>query len=208
MQKVTFSIVVLLFFHICLSAQDFEGVIVMTKSENNTEKSTTFTVKGDMVLVQMETKNGPVKIINNRKDGVTTSLFTKNDKKYAYISRESEQKAYPLDDRQRMIMDMAKKQLSLEVTAETRNIKGHSCTKILGQNHEEHVEAWVTDDIQLSLFELFPNKQSKESEDLDLQKMIWDKGFVMEYWTKNKADGVVSKISFNPIEKNDIRQRI
>ncbi len=184
-----------------ISAQDFEGVITMTKVVDEKDKVTTFTVKGTLVLVSMSTKNGPAWIIHDRNDGMSTSLFSKNGKKFAYISKESEQKENPLDDRQKMIMDLAQKQLSIEITGETRQIGPYLCSKITGQDHREYVEAWVTDKVDLSLFDLFPRNQSAESQSLDLQKMIWEKGFIMEYWTKNKSTGIINKISFSIFEQ-------
>lgn len=179
-------------------AQGFEGIITMTKYEADSQRVTTFTVKGDFVQVLMRTGNGPVRVINDNGKGVSTSLFTKNGKKYAYISRRADQKDRPLDDRQKMILELAKEQVAMQVTQETRKVGDYTCTKIDGQDHKEYVEAWVTKSIDLSLFDLFPQDQSPESESVDLQRMIWEKGFVMEYWIKNKESGEVSKITFDP----------
>lgn len=182
-------------------AQDFEGVITMTKHDEQNPKSTTFTVKDYLVLVQFQSDNGPVKVINDIDAGKTTSLFQKNGKKYAYISYEMANPEKPLDDRQKMMLELARKQVSIEVTDETRQIGKYLCTKIDGQDHKELVEAWVTDQIDLSLFDLFPSQQSPESESVDLQKMIWEEGFVIEYWTKNKETETVEKVTFDIAEK-------
>jgi hypothetical protein len=182
-------------------AQNFEGIITMTRHDQNPPKQTIFQVKGHLVLVSFQAKSGPVRVINDNDSGITTSLFEKNGKKYAYVSRVAERGSPELDDRQKMIFELAQEQVSMQVTTETRKIGKYTCFKINGEDPKNLIEAWVTHDIHLSLFDLFPSQQSPESDSINVQKKIWKEGFVLEYWTKNKKSGEVAEVTFDIAEQ-------
>lgn len=190
--------------HISIQAQSFEGQVVMQKhslEDNTIQQEVAFTVKGHMVQLEMNSESGPARIIKDLNTGMTTALFEKNGKKFAYTSLSNDVEEIELDPRHAMMVDLAKEQVKFEITEEVREIDGYECVKINARNHREEIEAWVTSDIDISLIDYFPYQQHDDVSGLDVQKMIWESGFVVEFWTKDRSTGKIEKITFSPTER-------
>lgn len=184
-----------------VSAQSFEGVITMSGNQE-TGINASFTVKGDKVLMEAQTGEGqrPVRMISEKESGDMIILTEKSGKKIAV-------KMNMMAIQQSMPGAMKKQKddngATLKVTNETKTIDGYKCTKVIGENDESNYEAWVTKDLEFSLFDLFPMmKDARDySSETDVIEKMFENGFIMEMTEKKKKDGKVSTMKTSVDEK-------
>lgn len=169
-----------------IMAQQFEGIITMTvKGEQ--ELSMDFTVKDDLVLMEVDDEGQKVKVISEKETGDMTTLLEKDGKKMAIkMGREMMNQGMNSMDFGE-VDDNAK----VNITGETKMINGYKCTKITGKNDRAEAIAWVTKDLNFSLFDLVPMAKDAAAKTgaANMQEKMMEEGFVMEYWEKELSSG-------------------
>lgn len=162
-----------------LHAQAFEGIITMTTTEK-VDMELIFTVKGDQVLIEADTEDGKVVTLSNRKSETVTTLFEREGKKFGLkmgpetmqmIGQEIAENA-----------NSAEKKWDITVTKDTKMIDNFQCTKVIGQDEENSVVAWITQDLGFTVFDLMPSMMEKAiaQEGGGIQQQIMSKGFLLE----------------------------
>lgn len=178
-----------------LTAQGFEGVITM-ESSSSEGIAGTFSVKGDKVLIEVNKDEKPAKMLSDRTTGEITVLIENEEKKFAL-------KMGP--DMFNGMGDMAGMQdakekadeVKFNFTGKTKMIGKYKCEQVLTEDKENEVEAWMTKDLGITLFDIFPMMKEATKTDTKGAAMfeLLQKGMVMEANIKNKVSGETEKVT-------------
>lgn len=202
MKNVTTLILASFLFTLSLNAQtDFEGIINMKSTAEQGFKGT-FTLKGNLVLMESKTEDGQVKILFDEETGDMTTISERNGEKMAvkmnmnnnpYLAQMSQKETYRKDVRS--------KSAEVIVTDETKMIRGHECVKVIGKDAESEGIAWVAQGLDLNMTDLIP--QAKKY--LRGHKTMYDftgvEGFIMEMYMKDLKTGKEVTLENEVIEK-------
>lgn len=146
-----------------------------------------FTVKNKQVLMEVEDDGQKVKMISETDTGNITTLVDKDGKKMA-IKINPEMMNQGLAS---MDFDQAEDNSKVVVTTDTKTIDGYKCVKITGKDDRIEAIAWVTTDLNFSLFDLVPMARDAASKSgvANMQEKMMQEGFVLEYWEKELSSG-------------------
>lgn len=190
MKKLSILLVAFIALFVSVSAQSFEGILVMDMTAQGMNVTQEYKVKGDKAIVELKMGGIPVQ-----------KMFIDGEKKEMYMLMEKEQKIamkLKIDDDSK---NNDKKQPKVTITKETKDILGYKCTKIIIQDDKKSTIAWVTKELNLD-FSKLSGKSKKGSNNEVLSKH----GFPLELEDKNEQGTVTMKAS--KIEKTTIDSSI
>jgi len=178
-----------------LIAQDFEGVITMTTTEKE-DMVLVFTVKGDKVLIEADTDEGKVVTLSERSTNQVTTLFEREGKKFGM--KMGPETMQMIEQQGGFTKTGGKKgKMDITVTKDTKTIDGYNCTKVVGKDDEKEVEAWITQELGFTVFDLMPSMMKKAIEqdgDSNLQQEIMRRGFLLEGYETDLKTGEKNSI--------------
>ena len=185
-----------------LSAQNFEGVINIKVEAFNENVNMLLTVKGDMTHMAMKEDGSTrgMKMISNSKTGEMVTLAEKDGKKVAIkmgadmMELGSDMEITPSKDQE--------KKMKITVTKEKKVIDGYKCIKVIGEDDNNKIVAWVAKDLKFSLFDLFPGINAATAEDgSELIAEVMKEGFALEVIDTDKNTKEVRKLVADVDEK-------
>jgi predicted DNA-binding antitoxin AbrB/MazE fold protein len=187
--SVLFSCLALVF----LQAQNFEGIITMTSTEK-VDMELVFTIKGKQVLIDADTEDGTVRTLSDRQSETVTTLFEREGKKFGLKMGPETMKM--IGQEMADNVDKEGKKWDITVTDDTRMIDGYKCTKVTGQDEENSVVAWITQDLGFTVFDLMPSMMAKaiEEDGGGIQQQIMRQGFLLEGQSTDLKTGEKTKI--------------
>jgi len=179
-------------------AQTFEGSITIKIDQNDEEKSSRLTVKGDKTLLEIEVDSSEsFKIIKDRSAETSTMLRKRNDMKYGFRVNYVPEPDIPTININSNVVT--------EVIDEVKMIGKYSCTKVIFKNSYAIAEAWITKDLGFSLSRYYPEFTGNSADQhlSDLRKAVDKEGFVVRYWEKilNKGKEISVEIT---VDQKDV----
>lgn len=175
---------------ISLNAQsNFEGV-VHSRNTANEGFVATFTLKGDLAVMETQTDEGKIYILFDGETGDMTNVIHKNEEKVA-IKMNMNSNPYLAQMNQNNAKEKRAKDKSakIEVTDETKMIRGYKCVKVVGSDKEYEGVAWITRDLDLDMTDLIPSAKKYLKDQQPLSEFADIEGFVMEMTSKNLKTG-------------------
>lgn len=182
MKKFIFCLFFLAGFAGMFAQKGFEGVIKV-KSDAKNGLNATFTVKGNMVLMEAKTPDGKkMTMITDKESGDMTILSDENGQKAA-----TKLNANDIPKQMKPAKGPAKADnWKVTVTDEKKEINGYECVKVLATNPDMEGEAWVAEDLKFTLADLFPSDQYLENNETHpIVKAQGIDGFVMKWKQTN-----------------------
>ncbi|MEN0005679.1 MAG: DUF4412 domain-containing protein [Bacteroidota bacterium] len=184
-----------------LAQKSFEGVIAM-QGAGTTEMGITFYVKGDLALIDMaNAMGGPGKMLSNRKTKIITSLIEKDGQKIALKMGPDMLKGMGSMGAQGKA-NMA--ETEVKVTGNTKKIGKYTCKEVIATADGNQVTAWITDELGLTLYDLFPIMedaiQMSGAGDKAMVELLRE-GMVLEAVMKRKGSDVPEKLVTTVEEK-------
>lgn len=165
---------------IALSAQSFEGMIKMT-SDSPYGINADFTVKGDKILLENNSKAGKVQLIFDKTSGDITTITNENGRTMA-VKTNLENTPY-LKGKSAKITD-SYSDYTIEKTTETKTIDGYQCTKYIGKGKDAESIMWITEEIDFNWSDLSLMKGSAGRNPYKID--AGTSGMMMEMHTKDK----------------------
>ncbi|MEL7120742.1 MAG: DUF4412 domain-containing protein [Bacteroidota bacterium] len=184
-----------------LTAQKFEGVIKIKAEAINENINMVITVKGDMIHLSMieEGSTRGMKMISNNETGEMVTLAEKDGKKVA-IKMGADM--IGMDGDINTTTPASENKSKITVTKDEKVIDGYKCIKVLGEDDNNKVVAWVAKDLKFSLFDLFPGIQAATAENGgELIEQIMKEGFALEVVDTDKNTKEVRKLVADVDEK-------
>ncbi len=194
--KLSFLITLFIISAFAVSAQQFEGVITMTSSEMEDGKMV-FSVKGDKVLMEINSEGQNIRMLSDRKSSNMTMLFDNDGKKVALIMGPETMNMMGQGNNTSVNSDG----VDIKVTNEKKVIDGYNCYKVTGKDKESEIEAWITNDLNFSFMDLVPMSKNLALQQGGSMISVMEKGFVMEGTEKEIKTGKVSTIKANVVAK-------
>jgi len=165
---------------ISLQAQSFEGMIKMT-SDSPYGINADFTIKGDKILLENDSKAGKIQLIFDKTSGDITTITNENGRTMA-IKTNLENNPY-LKGKGGKITD-SYSDYTIEKTTETKTIDGYKCTKYIGKNKDSESIMWLTNELDFNWADLSPMKNSAGRNPYKID--AGTDGMMMEMHTKEK----------------------
>lgn len=175
-------------------AQSFEGKIKII-NENKPSNVVEVIVKNGKSAIEMQSNGRHAKVIT---EGSTkTTLIENHGQKVAFISSTDKKQDGDLG----YLIEFVNDQITYKDTEESIVIEGYHCTKHTATSDHYIVEAWITNDINVSILDVLTNRKSQENTSSDPHATMWEKGFVMKYQILNRATGEKNTVSYLPQEE-------
>lgn len=141
---------------------EFEGTFTYLIKQKNPDQNKTiqleFFIKGEQTLIKMKREQSPnaMKMMIDKAQSNFFVLMNKNDQKIAM--KQGLEKVRSMSDKASKMDDN-----SIEKTGKTKTIKGYECTlyKIDGEKYKG--DAWITDELALSMKNVFNMMQQNPS---------------------------------------------
>lgn len=165
---------------ITLSAQSFEGMIKMT-SDSPYGINADFTIKGDKILLENDSKAGKVQLIFEKTTGDITTITNENGRTMA-IKTNMENNPYVKGNAGKITDSYS--DYKVEKTTETKTIDGYNCTKFIGKGKTSESIMWITNEINFNWADLSPMKNSAGRNPYKID--AGTDGMIMEMQTKEK----------------------
>jgi hypothetical protein len=183
-------------------AQDkFEGIIRMTNDQAQGIEGS-FYVKGNLVLIDADTGDEPVKMLSDRTTGNMTIFMERNGKKVALKMGPEmyQQMGQMVPGNVKEQMDKVK----LTFTGKTKKIDGYTCEQVVAVDGENKSEAWITKELGITLFDIFPmmNELAAQQKGDDAMIKLFREGMVMEATTTKGKSGKTESMTMRIEEKN------
>ena len=171
----------------------FEGTITMNSSVA-ADFNAVFTVKGDQVLMETEADGKSIRMISEKESGDVIILTESEGKKIAVKLNPTAMQQGGMPGMQKQKVEKAD---NTRLTNERKKINGYDCVKVVGEDEASNYEAWITNDLNFSIFDLFPMlKDTRDySAETDIVEAIFEKGFILEMTETKKKTDEVSKMT-------------
>ena len=187
--KILFALLPVCFLFTSITAQDFEGVV---KLKNSAAEGvlTTFTIDGDLVLMEARAEEGLVKILTNTKTGIFYTLADTEKDKMAIKNDMNSPMMKMAAGQMKTNPDSMDDDVDVKVTGETKMISGYKCIKVIGSSGKVEGIAWIAKDLKLQLSDLFPMAKINAKEvNKKMRAALGVEGFVMEMHSTDKKTG-------------------
>lgn len=184
--KLVLSICCIAFFSFVVNAQDFEGIIKITNSAPG-GLDATFTLKGNLVLMEQVYENKIMKVLYDKATSDMTNIVDDGEKKMAIKMNLNSNPAMAqmkknFEDRNKGKME----DLKITITTDTKTIGDYECVKVLGEDEDTEAVAWIAKDLKLDFTDLMPQTKQVIGARHPVQEKIGMEGFIMDLDVKNK----------------------
>ena len=193
------SLSLLAAFFCCLTfatAQKFEGTIkIETTATRPSSINTLFTMKKEMVMLDVESKRGAVKMIQNKDTNEKTTI-REIDGDTIVITKKSNANRYKELNKKYENERARISNVTVKVTRETKKINGYKCYRVIASDNNYEGEAWMTKDLEVSPYDYFPSLKSNQRGLPRVGKALHNsmEGFVMEMTLKSLRDEKIEKV--------------
>jgi hypothetical protein len=160
-----------------------------------------FVDKFQVAIITTVTDEGETRMILDRKTAQMTMLTT--DKKGKKTGIKMKMLKVVLQDDGLGNDDSDAK---ITITNEKKTIEGLSCTKVIVEDDEHYTVAWVTDEKNISLYEIFNylSISSRENKSSKQDKYSNINGLALEAATQNKNSGETTLVKVTNLKKGSV----
>lgn len=181
-----------------IHSQNFEGKVRMKISNDGETSYLDYLVKEEKFRIEPEESQGGGVMIMNMKDQ-NMMVIMPEQKMYMTFPMKSHMKNFKNENKE----DLKSKMENIKMTGETKTINGYECEKMIYQDDEQNVEAWVTQ--ELGGFMFFNNPMGGNEEDFpDWYSGFGDKFFPMLVIVKDDAGDEESRFEVVSVDKESL----